>query len=347
MPSNPPQQQELELPEKGPPEKTTVPEKGTEGLKFNPSVPFSGTGPFSGAPLSTGLLVAAVLVLGLGLALWPEQAPQEPELTQQEHTDFLQLVMPERLAHAEPTELNVEADTTVTVTPVDLPIATNSQPQIVIILDDIGYSLEAGMRAVNLPGEVTLAVLPYTPHGRQLAEAGHAAGKEIMLHTPMSNLGGMDLGPLALTLDLDEPTMSARLRSAIADIPHIKGINNHTGSELTAAAEPMRWVMQELRKHDLFFVDSMTTHKSVAAQTAIEFGIPTLRRHVFLDNVAELDAVAAQFEQALSIARRDGLAVAIGHPYPATLDFLEQLLPRLQELGVALVPVSEVITGNH
>jgi uncharacterized protein len=331
MPSNPPQPQQQEL---------ELKEKGTEGLKFNPSVPFSG---------GTALLVtAAVILLGLALLLWPVQTPPEPELTQQELTDFLQLVVPEHIALYEPdaqSALLTDADKMVNETPVALPAEISSPPRLVIILDDIGYSLEAGMRAVNLPGEVTLAVLPYTPHGRQLAEAGHAAGKEIMLHTPMSNLGGMDLGPLALTLDLDEPTMSARLRSAIADIPHIKGINNHTGSELTAATEPMRWVMQELRKHDLFFVDSMTTHKSVAAQTAIEFGIPTLRRHVFLDNIAELDAVAAQFEQALSIARRDGLAVAIGHPYPATLDFLEQILPKLQELGVELRPVSAVING--
>lgn len=221
--------------------------------------------------------------------------------------------------------------------------ATSTTPRLVIILDDIGYSAEAGQRALDLPGAVTYAILPYTPHGRWLAEEAHRRQKDVMLHAPMSNLAGMALGPGGMTLEMDEATLRETLRDAIADIPHVRGVNNHTGSELTTHRQPMEWVMKELKALDLFFVDSLTHSASVAGHVAKEYSIPTLTRHVFLDNVAQADAIARQFQQALSIARRDGLAIAIGHPYPATLAYLEDVLPTLKTEGIELVRVTQLL----
>ncbi|WP_237132947.1 divergent polysaccharide deacetylase family protein [Pseudohongiella sp. O18] len=232
--------------------------------------------------------------------------------------------------------------------PAASPALDGAVPRLAIILDDIGNNLELGLQAVNLPGPVTLAILPFTPHAHGLAEAGHQAGKEIMLHAPMSNLAGSDPGPGALTAQQDQTSLIAALRSAIADIPHLKGINNHTGSELTAVTQSMQWVMEELKLHDLYFVDSMTSAQSVAATVAKSNGIPVLKRHVFLDNVAEESAIDAQMQRALGIAEQSGLAVAIGHPYPATLAYLEERLPQLQALGsVQLVLVSTLLDSSR
>ena len=195
-------------------------------------------------------------------------------------------------------------------------ITTNNAPSLILIIDDIGNSLAAGMRAAALPGKVTLAVMPYTPHGSRVAE------------------------------DLDKTEITRRLRLALADVPHIRGINNHTGSELTELAEPMEWVMHELSNYPLYFIDSMTTAKSVAFDTAKRFSIPTLKRHVFLDNVRDTSAIDTQFQQALRIARQVGLAVAIGHPYEETLAYLEQALPALKEAGVELHFASELLSRS-
>lgn len=222
-------------------------------------------------------------------------------------------------------------------------IDSDSRPRLVIILDDIGNNAESGNRAIALPGAITYAVLPYTPHGKMLAEQAFKANKEIMLHAPMSNISGMALGPGVLTMDMNEEDFIQALRNAIADIPHITGINNHTGSELTAALLPMQWVMLELKNQGLFFVDSMTTSDSVAEATAIAHHLPVLRRHVFLDNTRTEEAIHSEFQRALNTARQQGYAVAIGHPYPETLSYLEQALPTLQAQGVQLVSVSELI----
>ncbi|HLT63373.1 MAG TPA: divergent polysaccharide deacetylase family protein [Pseudohongiella sp.] len=215
--------------------------------------------------------------------------------------------------------------------------------RLVLILDDIGNNAAAGMRAVNLPGQVTYAVMPFTPHGKMLAEAAHQAGKEVMLHAPMSNLAGMALGEGGLTLSQPEDVFVSTLRRALADIPHISGLNNHTGSELTAALQPMSWVMQELKQRQLYFVDSMTTNKSVAYNTAQQYQVPSLKRHVFLDNVQEREAIDKEFKRALRLAQDQGFAVAIGHPYPETLAYLESILPALAATGIELAPPSVML----
>ena len=39
---------------------------------------------------------------------------------------------------------------------------------VAIIIDDLGYELDAGRRAIALPGPLTYAVLPGTPRGRPM-----------------------------------------------------------------------------------------------------------------------------------------------------------------------------------
>ncbi|MBU2098859.1 MAG: divergent polysaccharide deacetylase family protein [Gammaproteobacteria bacterium] len=133
------------------------------------------------------------------------------------------------------------------------------------------------------------------------------------------------------------------LQSALADIPHIQGVNNHTGSELTAVAQPMQWLMQELKERGLYFVDSVTTSASVAAATAEQYQVPSLRRHVFLDNIQTAEAIDFEFKRALALARKQGFAVAIAHPYTETLAYLEAALPLLAEDNIKLISASAMI----
>jgi polysaccharide deacetylase 2 family uncharacterized protein YibQ len=218
-----------------------------------------------------------------------------------------------------------------------------SEPTLVIIIDDVGHQLRAGRAVAELPGQVTLAVLPYTPHGANLAREAHLRGKEIMLHAPMSNLGNLPVGPGALTPYLSAGDFRATLNAALAKIPYVRGINNHMGSELTQRPQQMNWVMEVLQARNLFFVDSRTSPKTVAASAAARHGIPHLSRHVFLDNERLAAAIDQRFQEALRRARREGLSVVIGHPYPETIAYLQQALPQLPAQGVRLASVSQVL----
>lgn len=313
---------------------------------------------FSAQPGNTHIALAAGLLLGLVLLVTvagsgetdsqevagspPEEsvtAPATPAEPAESSSPPL-AVTPD--ASPDPSLADDGAGTELPDTEVNTSVVAGNR--LVIILDDIGYSAEAGERAVNLPGAVTYAVLPFTPHGQALAQMAHNAGKEVMLHAPMSNLAGMALGEGGLTLALTEVEFVRTLRAAIADIPHVVGVNNHTGSELTAAEQPMQWVMRELKLQNLFFVDSMTTGQSVAEKIAIDNQVPALKRHVFLDNEATAEAIDREFQRALAIAQQQGFAVAIGHPYPETLDYLEQAIRQLPAHNIALVPASALLT---
>lgn len=214
---------------------------------------------------------------------------------------------------------------------------------IALIIDDIGYADELGARAVALPDDVTFAVLPHTPFGTTLAEVAHRNGKEVMLHAPMSNLANMPLGPGGLTPLQSREEFVSTLTQALDAVPYLKGLNNHMGSELTTLEAPMRWVMETLQGRDLYFVDSYTNAASVAGRIARESSIPTLTRNVFLDNVQTQEAIDLEFQRLLQLAQEKGFATAIGHPYEATLEYLEKALPTLAQLNIELIPVSQMI----
>ena len=74
------------------------------------------------------------------------------------------------------------------------------------------------------------------------------------------------------------------LQSALQSVPYAAGINSHRGSLLTQHPGHMQWLMEAIRERDgLYFVDSYTTHKSVALQIAAELNVAAIRRDVFLD----------------------------------------------------------------
>lgn len=225
------------------------------------------------------------------------------------------------------------------------PVAAEA-PVAAIIIDDMGYNRPLGQRAAELPGALTYAVLPHTPHAKRLAEHVHQAGKEVILHVPMDNMNGRSLGPGALTEDMDQQQVLEQLHWAIDSIPHCRGINNHMGSLLTRQSEPMNWIMEELKERRLFFVDSRTTGKSIAWKVAQEHAVPYAKRDVFLDHDRDPEAIADAFEQLIRVAKRRGQVVAIGHPYPETLEFLETNLHRLLAEGIELSPASRLARLN-
>ncbi|GAA5315808.1 MAG: divergent polysaccharide deacetylase family protein [Candidatus Pelagadaptatus aseana] len=215
--------------------------------------------------------------------------------------------------------------------------------KIAIIIDDLGYSLTYGMQAVQYPGPLTLAVLPFGPNSQKLAKTGYERGKEIMLHAPMSTLAPQPLDKGALTSDMDHTTFIQTLRDSIHAIPYISGINNHMGSALTQNQQSMNWLMGEVSQHGLFFIDSRTSASSVAQQTAENHMIPSRTRDIFLDHERTPEAVAHQFQRLIHLAHKKGSAIAIGHPTKVTMDFLNSQANRFDQLGVQLVSVSELL----
>jgi len=223
-----------------------------------------------------------------------------------------------------------------------------SPPRIAIIIDDLGYGLDAGQRAIDLPGPISFAVLPGTPRARALAVSAHESGKEVLLHLPLQATPNDNINdPLSLNLDMNRREFGDTFERALSSVPFAIGVNSHRGSMLTRHPGHMQWLMDEIQARDnLFFIDSYTTHESVALQIAREVGIDARKRDVFLDPDQDPETVVREFERMKTLAQERGSIVAIGHPYAATLDLLERELPKLAAEGYQLVTISELMKSR-
>ena len=75
--------------------------------------------------------------------------------------------------------------------------------------------------------------------------------------------------------------------------------------------------------------------------------MPSISRHVFLDDDESLDAVRRRLAETEAVARRQGFVVAIGHPHEATLQALAEWLPTVQAKGLALAPATAVLRKRN
>jgi len=217
--------------------------------------------------------------------------------------------------------------------------------RVALIIDDLGHVGGAGKRVIALDGPVACAILPHTPYARSIARQAHVAGKEVMLHLPLQSVNEFEsTGFGTIKIETTQTQLIRILESDIGSIPHIVGVNNHMGSLLTQHPGHMNWLMSALKaRGNLFFVDSYTSDASVALQIAHEHGLPATRRDVFLDNIPTRAAIDKEFQRWKKLAREHGSAVAIGHPYPATLSYLESALSGLASEGIELVSVEELL----
>jgi uncharacterized protein len=226
--------------------------------------------------------------------------------------------------------------------------APGQHGRVAIIVDDLGRGTHAARQLLAIGQPLTFAVLPGEAHAAKVAELAHAAGIEVILHAPMEPQGFpvIDPGEDALLVGQTDAQLREQLLALLRRVPHAAGANNHMGSRFTEDERAMAVVMAVLQERGLFFVDSLTTSRSVGAGAAAAAGVSLARREVFLDNITEVDAIVKELRQLAKKARRNGGAVGICHPYPETLQALRQELPRLAAEGIEFVPVSALVKGG-
>jgi uncharacterized protein len=197
-----------------------------------------------------------------------------------------------------------------------------------IVIDDMGYHSNRDERILHLPGTLTLGILPLTKGAVDIASRAREFGKEVLLHQPMeahaSRWALREPGTLMVNMRPDDFTRT--FETALNRLPNVAGVSNHTGSLLTSEPAAMRRLMMTIKARGLYFLDSRTTPNTVGLQMAVEAGIPASKRDVFLDNVISIDAIHLAFRQALAVARKQGKAVVIAHPYEQTVRYLEHVL---------------------
>jgi hypothetical protein len=219
-----------------------------------------------------------------------------------------------------------------------------------IIVDDLGYSLEAVQILCSLKKPITLSILPFAPLTQKTAELARDAGLEMILHLPLeswSRSAKKSPSEVMIFKGMNREEIKRDVEACLHQIPWSRGVNNHTGSRITEDSRMMRIILEVLKDKGLYFIDSRTTRNSVAFDQALQLGVPSASRKVFLDAVDNEEAIQAKLEELFGLARKKGQAVGIGHARPETLRALQKYIGLAEGYGVELVFASEVVGAKR
>ncbi len=223
------------------------------------------------------------------------------------------------------------------------PVATAApevRKRLAIIIDDIGLSMKPVKALAAIDADLTFSVMPMRPYSSESARYLHAKGKEVILHLPMEGHAGANPGAGAIYASMTPAEIRAVLHKDLRAVPYIVGANNHMGSVATGRYEVMTVVMDEFRKKDLFFIDSVTTSGSACRKAAKDAGVACGSRDVFLDNERDCSYIKGQLDKLVAMADKNRRTIGICHPYPETIAVLEKELPELLKQGVRIEKVS-------
>ena len=226
-----------------------------------------------------------------------------------------------------------------------VPTTPDGRPMIAIVFDDLGIDKPRTKRTISLPGPMSMSFLTYaTRLGEQTALA-RAAGHEIWMHVPMEPRSrSIDPGPQVLLTGLPERELAKNLMWSLDRFDNYVGINNHMGSRFTSDLSGMTFVMEELHRRGLAFLDSVTSGRSQGQRAAKAAGVDYAVRNIFIDHQDDIPIIKRQLAAIETLAKKQGHAIAIGHPREKTLKAMEPWLTSLNSKGFRLVPVSALLS---
>ena len=220
-----------------------------------------------------------------------------------------------------------------------------ARPKVAIVIDDLGGENQISQEILHWNIPLTLSILPFTPYSRTLAQQAHQRGKEVILHLPMEPQGYPKTKPGegVLLEEMDEEKLLRQLSKDLEAVPYIRGVSNHMGSRLMEDPMKLRIIMKELKKRDLFFLDSRTTPQTLGLQTAKSIGLRATERSLFLDHSQDPEQIKKQVEKLVQLSLETGKAIGVGHPHPSTFKSLKEMIPRMKEKGIEIVPLSSLV----
>lgn len=207
--------------------------------------------------------------------------------------------------------------------------------KLVIIMDDVSYAHDvAAIRSTGLP--LVMSFLPPSPrHPESAALAASVSG--YMVHLPMEAVAYNQEEAVTLRITDSIETIEKQIALIKHLYPNVRYINNHTGSKFTSDEEAMDRLISVMKDNGLIFVDSRTIAASKAKKVEQKYGLRYLGRDVFLDHEDGVANVKKQIRDAVTIAKRHGSAIAIGHPRPDTIRALKESKDILSQVQIVRI----------
>jgi uncharacterized protein len=217
--------------------------------------------------------------------------------------------------------------------------------QVAIIIDDIGYDITPVRELLRIDAEITFAILPLLAHSREAADMLHKANRETLLHLPMEPLSYPKEKPGngAIFTDMNDEELILQLEKNLASVPYVSGVNNHMGSKFMADEEKLEPIFKQLKKKNLFFIDSRTTNNTKTAAVSQKVHLTVASRRIFLDNERDYHKIYQILMDLAEAPSGNSPLIVIGHPYPETIRALRDASKVFREKGISIIPVSKLL----
>lgn len=255
---------------------------------------------------------------------------QQPDISQVIHTSRLMALEALKNKKEDPKQSGVEEK-------------VDSKPKIAIVIDDMGASPVRTKDIVAIQAPLTASFVTFASQLQKQVKQSEQSGHEIMIHVPMQPKSNIFVSNDVLKIDMSQEQITQAFKEMLKNFDSAKGINNHMGSLFTEHADKLAPVMKLLAEHHLFFLDSKTTAQSKGEETAQKYGVPCVHRHIFLDNENELGYILKQLEKTENVAKKNGYAIAIGHPKTQTSRALKLWIKTLADKNIDIVHLSQIV----
>ena len=304
-------------------------------------------------------IIVVVLFIGLGIGYWffkpkpiIKTQVQQIKPVKSEIVKSIPVKKPERTVKITPvsivTPLVTAAKQVIEKTEIQKEPQKLIKPQIVFVIDDLGYNKRQAELLFSIPLPLTIAILPQLTYSKYFAEEGKKHGFETILHQPLEPENkSEDPGPGVITTNMTVEQIKLVIEENLSTVPDVIGVNNHMGSHATRDRRVMYVLGKELKKRNLFFLDSMTHSESVANHVTFALRIPTAKRDVFLDNKDDYNSIVERIKETAEVAKKNGKAIAIGHIRQNTLQAIKDLLPKLEADGYEIVTLKELLESDN
>jgi len=215
--------------------------------------------------------------------------------------------------------------------------------RVAIVIIGLGLSRAASMAAIGkLPPEVTLALDPYALDLSDWLVRARLVGHEVMMTLPMESerFPVHDAGPYSLDTGLKEEENIKRLELVLSQVTGYFGVATVLGSRFGTSEALLTPVLEALKDRGLMVLSTGVQGSLLAPKIGRKIGLTQAVSDLTLDDEPSRAAVEAKLLRLEGLIKEKKFAIAVAHPYPATIARLIAWTKKLKEKKITLVPLS-------
>ncbi|PHR56073.1 MAG: hypothetical protein COA47_13370 [Robiginitomaculum sp.] len=220
------------------------------------------------------------------------------------------------------------------------------KPVVSLVVGGLGMMKRTTMAAIeDLPPEVTLSFVPYTPDLQTWISQARAFGHEVLIELPMEPFGypDTDPGPYTLLSTASSAENTRRLEWLLSRTSGYFGVTNYMGSKLTASEHALASIFRGLNHRGIDFLYDGETRRSSLTKVAEKEGLTWSTADRIIDAKQTVAAIDDQLLRLEAMAIQNGSAIGKGFSWPVTIKQLKEWTGSLSDKGYQLAPVSAVI----